>query len=87
MQLPEALSAALAAADEDYLVGLCNKGTVNRAKKDLAVLAEPEAEPEGTGVTVRLGDAACFITAPWGRAGAPVPAAPSAATGSRPSSG
>lgn len=66
MQLPEALSAALAAADEDYLVGLCNKGTVNRAKKDLAALAEPEAEPEGAGVTVRLGDAACFITAPLG---------------------
>lgn len=66
MQLPEALSAALAAADENYLIGLCNKGTVNRAKKDLAALAEPEAEPEGTGVTVRLGDAACFITAPLG---------------------
>ena len=66
MQLPEALSAALAAADEDYLVGLCNKGTVNRAKKDLAALAEPEAQPEGNGVTVRLGDAACFITAPLG---------------------
>lgn len=66
MQIPEALSAALAAADENYLIGLCNKGTVNRAKKDLAALAEPEAQPDGAGVTVRLGDAACFITAPLG---------------------
>lgn len=66
MQVSEALSAALAAADENYLIGLCNKGTVNRAKKDLAALAEPEAEPDGTGVTVRLGDTTCFITAPLG---------------------
>ncbi len=66
MQVPKALSAALAAADEDYLIGLCNKGTVNRAKKDLAALAEPEAQLDGTGVTVRLGDATCFITAPLG---------------------
>ena len=66
MQIPEALSAALAAADENYLIGLSNKGTVNRAKKDLAALAEPEAQPDETGVTVRLGDAACFITAPLG---------------------
>lgn len=66
MQIPEALSAALAAADENYLIGLCNKGTVNRAKKDLTALAEPEAQPDGTGVTVRLGDTTCFITAPLG---------------------
>ena len=33
MELPQALSAALRAADEDYLIALCNKGTVNRAKK------------------------------------------------------
>lgn len=87
MQLPEALSAALAAADENYLIGLCNKGTVNRAKKDLAALTSPEAVPEQDGVTVKLGDVSCFITAPWGRAVAPAPAAPSAAIGSRPSSG
>lgn len=66
MRLPEALSAALAAADEDYLIGLSNKGTVNRAKKDLAALAEPEAQLEGAGVTVRLGDTSCFITVPLG---------------------
>ena len=66
MQLPENLSAALAAADEDYLIGLCNKGTVNRAKKDLAALAPPEAVSEQNGVTVRLGGVACFITSPLG---------------------
>lgn len=66
MQLPEALSAALAAADENYLIGLCNKGTVNRAKKDLAALTSPEAVPEQDGVTVKLGDVSCFITAPLG---------------------
>ena len=33
--LPQSLAAALAAADEAYLIGLSNKGTVNRAKKDL----------------------------------------------------
>lgn len=66
MQLSEDLSAALAAADENYLIGLCNKGTVNRAKKDLAALSAPEAAPERDGVTVRLGDISCFITAPLG---------------------
>lgn len=66
MQLPENLSAALTAADENYLTGLCNKGTVNRAKKDLAALTAPEAVPEQDGVTVRLGDVTCFITSPLG---------------------
>ena len=34
-QFPEGLREALARADEDYLMGLSNKGTVNRGKKDL----------------------------------------------------
>ena len=66
MHFPEELSAALAAADENYLIGLCNKGTVNRAKKDLAALTDPECVPENGGVTVKLGDASCFITSPLG---------------------
>lgn len=66
MNLPEELSAALAAADENYLIGLSNKGTVNRAKKDLAGLSDLEAVPEKDGVTVRLGDSECLITAPLG---------------------
>ena len=60
MDFPAELSAALAAADENYLVGLCNKGTVNRAKKDLDALTDPEGVPESNGVTVRLGEASCF---------------------------
>ena len=66
MDFPEGLSAALAAADENYLVGLCNKGTVNRAKKDLAALTDPETVSENGGVTVRLGDVSCLITSPLG---------------------
>ena len=66
MDLPEALSTALRAADENYLTGLCNKGTVNRAKKDLAGLTDPELIPENGGVTVKLGGADCFITVPLG---------------------
>lgn len=66
MRFPEELSAALAAADENYLIGLSNKGTVNRAKKDLAGLADPEVIPEGGGVTVKLDGADCRITAPLG---------------------
>ena len=66
MVFPEELSAALAAADENYLIGLCNKGTVNRAKKDLDALTDPESVPENGGVTVKLGDISCFITAPLG---------------------
>ena len=66
MAFSEELSAALVAADENYLIGLCNKGTVNRAKKDLAALADPETVPENNGVTVKLGEVSCFITAPLG---------------------
>ena len=66
MHLPEPLAAALAAADENYLIGLCNKGTVNRAKKDLAALDSPEVQETEDGVEVRVGDALCLIKAPLG---------------------
>ena len=66
MRISEDLSAALAAADDDYLIGLCNKGTVNRAKKDLAALSSLEAVPENGGMTVKLGDITCSITSPLG---------------------
>ena len=66
MDFPAELSAALAAADENYLIGLCNKGTVNRAKKDLTALTDPEGVPENNGITVKLGEASCFITSPLG---------------------
>lgn len=74
MTIPEPLAAALAAAGEDYLIGLCNKGTVNRAKKDLAALSTPpEAHAEGDEVEVRLGDAVCRIRAPLGESGCSCP--------------
>ncbi len=66
MQLPQALYATLLSADEDYLIALCNKGTVNRAKKDLSA-AQPEVkQTEGETVTLAVGDAVCTITAPLG---------------------
>ena len=46
-------------------MGLSNKGTVNRAKKDLAGLA-PTAEIQGESVLVTLGDVQCTIRAPLG---------------------
>lgn len=66
MNIPAPLAAALAAADEAYLIGLSNKGTVNRAKKDLASLSAPDVQVEGEGVSVKIGDAVCQIQAPLG---------------------
>ena len=65
LALPEALGTALNQADEAYLTGLCNKGTVNRAKKDLDKCS-PAAQVEGGAVQVDLGDAQCLIRAPLG---------------------
>lgn len=66
MEIPQALYAALLAADEEYLIALCNKGTVNRAKKDLSA-AQPEIKQiEGNTVTLSVGDAVCTITTPLG---------------------
>ena len=66
MKLPGPLAAALAAADDHYLIGLCNKGTVNRAKKDLAALAEPSVTVTEEGAQVQMGDVTCQICAPLG---------------------
>lgn len=66
MTLPRSLAAALAAADEAYLIGLSNKGTVNRAKKDLTALAAPQLQVEGQEAEVRMGDVVCRIRAPLG---------------------
>lgn len=54
-------------------MGLSNKGTVNRAKKDLAGLA-PTAEIQGESVLVTLGDVQCTIRAPLGDSGCTCPA-------------
>lgn len=65
MTIPEKLRAALAAADDDYLVGLSNKGTVNRAKKDLEKQT-PTAEAAGEMMVVTMGDETVMLTAPLG---------------------
>lgn len=73
MKLPASLAAALAAADENYLIGLCNKGTVNRAKKDLAALAEPAVTVTEDAAEVRMGDVTCRICAPLGESSCSCP--------------
>lgn len=65
MNIPESLRTALASAGDEYLVGLSNKGTLNRAKKDLAAL-NPTAEAGGELVVVTMGDATCMLKAPLG---------------------
>lgn len=66
MNLPEKLRTALAAADDDYLIGLSNKGTLNRAKKDLAALT-PTAEASGEIAVVTMGTETVMLTLPLGR--------------------
>lgn len=73
LSIPEALRAALARADEEYLTGLCNKGTVNRGKKDLAGLT-PEAQVQGETVVVTAGEVQCTLRAPLGDSGCSCPA-------------
>ena len=66
MEIPQALYSALLSADEDYLIALCNKGTVNRAKKDLSAMQPEVTQMEGEAVTLTVGDTACTITVPLG---------------------
>ena len=66
MELSPALANALASADETYLLGLSNKGTLNRGKKDLEGLADVTVTVAGTECTVRWGDTECTIRAPLG---------------------
>ena len=66
MKIPQTLSAALLSADEEYLIALCNKGTVNRARKDLSVRPPEVKHIEGEPVTVTVGAADCTGTSPLG---------------------
>lgn len=66
MNLPDQLRAALAAADDDYLIGLSNKGTLNRAKKDLSALT-PTGEAAGGIAVVTMGTETVMVTLPLGR--------------------
>lgn len=64
MEINEQLRAALAAADENYLIGLTNKGTVNRAKKDLEKVTVSLLEAAQQEAAVQLGDVQCKIRYP-----------------------
>ena len=74
MNLPENIRTALAAADDDYLIGLSNKGTVNRAKKDLQSL-KPTAEAAGEMVVVTMGGETVMLFAPLGKSMCSCPSA------------
>lgn len=81
MEIPQTLHSALLSADEEYLIALCNKGTVNRAKKDLSA-AQPEIKQiEGELLPCRLGMRYVPSPRPLETAPVPVPAAACAATG------
>ena len=66
MEIPQTLYSALLSADEDYLIALCNKGTVNRAKKDLSAMQPEVTQMEDEAVTLTVGDTVCTITVPLG---------------------
>ncbi|HJB08176.1 MAG TPA: SWIM zinc finger family protein [Candidatus Enterocloster faecavium] len=59
-QFPEGLRAALARADEDYLTGLSNKGTVNRGKKDLQGYS-PLVRIQGEEAVLEFGGETCTL--------------------------
>lgn len=73
MELPQQLSDALRAVDDDYLIGLCNKGTVNRAKKDLAAMSEPKIEIRQESAVVQWDDVQCEIRTPLGESSCSCP--------------
>lgn len=66
MELPQVLRTALLATDEEYLIALSNKGTVNRAKKDFDAAQPVIQSMEDGSVTLALGDTVCTITTPLG---------------------
>ena len=55
----------LAAANDDYLAGLCNKGTVKRAYKELAEV-QTEIRQQEDGFEVQVGEETCQICLPLG---------------------
>lgn len=55
----------LAAADDDYLAGLCNKGTVKRAYKELAEVRTEIRQREDS-FDVQVGEETCQICLPLG---------------------
>ena len=61
----EELKKLLAQTDEEYLIGLSNKGTVKRAYKDLEQ-ESPSVVWEGEEAEVALKEAVCRIRVPLG---------------------
>lgn len=63
--MDDTLKKMIGQTDDDYLIGLCNKGTVKRAYKDL-----PQEEPSVTwkeeGAEVALKEETCLIRLPLG---------------------
>lgn len=63
--MDNALRAMIKGVDDDYLIGLCNKGTVKRAYKDLDQ-ESPAVTWEEDGGKVALKEETCVIRAPLG---------------------
>ncbi|MCI8820996.1 MAG: hypothetical protein HFI15_00530 [Lachnospiraceae bacterium] len=63
--MDDTLRKMIGQADDDYLIGLCNKGTVKRAYKDLAQ-EEPSVTWKGEGAEVTLKEETCLIRLPLG---------------------
>ena len=61
----EELKRLLLQADDEYLAGLSNKGTVKRAYKDLEQ-EKPSARWDGEGAEVAWKEASCRVRAPLG---------------------
>lgn len=61
----DTLNALIEKVDDDYLTGLCNKGTVKRAYKDLEE-ESPRLERKGEEIQVTLKEEICRIRAPLG---------------------
>ena len=75
MELPEQLAQALAAADEEYLTALCNRGIFHRAQKDLAAQENgiSAAPSPGGAVYVKCSGVTCRICAPLGQSSCSCP--------------
>lgn len=68
----ETLKAAIGKVDDDYLTGLCNKGTVKRAYKDLEQ-ENPTLVWQGEEAQVALKEETCVIRMPLGESGCSCP--------------
>ena len=68
----EELKKLLLQTDDEYLTGLCNKGTVKRAYKDLGE-ENPSVQWQEEGAEVRLKEVVCQIRVPLGESSCSCP--------------